>query len=249
MARLSASSRNGLPPTSAYEPPIPAPDHTLRMRCGRVFPHRMILFRKIGPGVHRCHWCRCLVEWRGPFLQPEGFCWFVDGGRNYVDLDQTAEARSGAVELFTDHKDGNARNNDEENLVPSCPSCNSKRARAGNPLVFDPHSSDDASPVPRTTACKQCGDPVGYAGRGRRPSFCGQACRQRHYRVTKCGHPIERVSKTEIARENPDRLADPVTSKGEALTHDPTAKREPLSNPRDGNPQTSSVRAIGCRCR
>jgi hypothetical protein len=35
--------------------------------------------------------------------------------------------------LQTDHLDGNKQNNDPDNLVPVCSSCNKARERAGNP--------------------------------------------------------------------------------------------------------------------
>lgn len=33
-------------------------------RAGWVAEHRMVLYDAIGPGRHRCHWCRREVDWR-----------------------------------------------------------------------------------------------------------------------------------------------------------------------------------------
>lgn len=30
---------------------------------GQAYEHRAVLFDKIGPGVHDCHWCGKAVEW------------------------------------------------------------------------------------------------------------------------------------------------------------------------------------------
>lgn len=79
-------------------------DHPLA-RNGQLEEHRKVLYDKIGPGPHYCHWnCGKLLEWRD------------------------------ANELISDHLNGDKLNNDPENLVPSCRSCNVARARRGNPI-------------------------------------------------------------------------------------------------------------------
>ena len=124
------------PPSSAYAPHVATPDHPLRCRQGTMYPHRVVLFVKIGAGVHACHWCRRAVEWRGVLL-PSKLVVFVDRrGHRRADIDKTEEAREGAVELVTDHLDGDPRNNTPENLVPACRTCNMRRALAGNPRIF-----------------------------------------------------------------------------------------------------------------
>ena len=68
---------------------------------------RLVLFDKIGPGTHPCHWCKTPVTWhagRGP--------------------------RHG--NLIADHLDWNPDNNSAENLVPSCTSCNAHRTWNGS---------------------------------------------------------------------------------------------------------------------
>lgn len=67
-------------------------------RGGQLEEHRKVLYDKIGPGPHYCHWdCGKLLEWGGI----RGIC--------------------------SDHLDGDTLNNDPENLVPSCVVCNRQR--------------------------------------------------------------------------------------------------------------------------
>lgn len=44
---------------------VTAHGHPLADRWGHVLEHRMVLFDKIGPGEHPCHWCGAPVEWGG----------------------------------------------------------------------------------------------------------------------------------------------------------------------------------------
>lgn len=45
------------------------PDHPLADSRGHVYNHRAVLYDSIGPGPHRCHWCRTPVGWdRNPRL-------------------------------------------------------------------------------------------------------------------------------------------------------------------------------------
>jgi hypothetical protein len=37
--------------------------HPLAYANGQVRRHRVVLYDKIGPGSHRCHWCDCVVTW------------------------------------------------------------------------------------------------------------------------------------------------------------------------------------------
>lgn len=39
------------------------PFHPLADRRGAVYEHRRVLYARIGPGVHDCHWCKTPVEW------------------------------------------------------------------------------------------------------------------------------------------------------------------------------------------
>lgn len=73
--------------------------HPLADRWGHVLEHRKVLYDKIGPGAHPCHWCGASVTW--------------DSGYS----------------LTTDHVDFDRSNNDPANLVPSCNPCNAARTR------------------------------------------------------------------------------------------------------------------------
>lgn len=79
---------------------VSAPHHPLADKRGRVAEHRWLLFERIGPGEHPCHWCGDLV------------CW----------MQGMAPAA-----LIADHVDGDSRNNDPANIVESCVRCNSLR--------------------------------------------------------------------------------------------------------------------------
>lgn len=75
-------------------------EHPLTSASGLVYEHQVVLYEKIGPGPHACHWnCGKMLEW---------------GGRNGIHVDHLDEDRS---------------NNDPENLVPSCVGCNWGRSQ------------------------------------------------------------------------------------------------------------------------
>lgn len=84
---------------------IRQPDHPLASDHGKVLEYRAVLYDKIGPGEHPCHWCGTLVRWQR-------------GGKGRGH-------RRG--ELAVDHLDGDTRNNASENLVPACNRCNTLR--------------------------------------------------------------------------------------------------------------------------
>lgn len=73
--------------------------HPLASHHGELLEHRAVLYAKIGPGSHPCHWCGKLREWGGA------------GG------------------IHVDHLDEDKLNNDPENLVPSCKQCNGNRGK------------------------------------------------------------------------------------------------------------------------
>jgi len=97
-AKLARSKR---PPAPHRYRSIPAPGHPLANGVGYVQEHRAVLYAKIGPGTHPCHWCGIPVTW------------------------QRGVPRRGR--LLVDHVDGSLRNNDPANLVPSCSGCNANR--------------------------------------------------------------------------------------------------------------------------
>lgn len=78
--------------------------HPVADKRGSAYSHRLVLFAKLGPGLHPCHWCSTDLEW--------------------------------GVDLTTDHLNDDCTDNDPDNLVPCCQSCNTRRALAkrwGNP--------------------------------------------------------------------------------------------------------------------
>jgi hypothetical protein len=130
---------------------------------------RLVLYGKVGPGEHRCHWCGAPVVWK-----------------------------TGLVEgaLIADHLDWNRNNDDPANLVPSCHSCNAHRRRTGDaPLLQD----DDLTMLwggSRTRAvqryCVVCGDafltiPAAVAeGKG---LYCSRSCARTGPRVRRAALP------------------------------------------------------------
>lgn len=77
--------------------------HPLAAAQGKVLVHRRVLYVKIGPGAHPCHWCGTVVVWR--------------------------VGRIKADSLIADHLDEDRTNNAPENLVASCNPCNANRGR------------------------------------------------------------------------------------------------------------------------
>lgn len=72
--------------------------HPLAGGSGGLAEHRKVLYEKIGPGEHSCHWCGKSLGW-------------------------------GTIHgIIADHLDGDILNNDPNNLVASCFSCNMLRA-------------------------------------------------------------------------------------------------------------------------
>lgn len=84
-------------------------NHPLAPPSGRLPLHRVILYDKIGPGLHPCHRCGQTVNW-------------------------STTSRTGPGVLVAEHIDQNPQNNSPENLAPSCQSCN---IRAGRDSRFE----------------------------------------------------------------------------------------------------------------
>lgn len=67
--------------------------------------HRLVLYEKIGPGAHSCHWCGVRLIWAPTLLH------------------------LGTIQrLVVDHLDDDPTNNDPANLVPACSRCNTLRS-------------------------------------------------------------------------------------------------------------------------
>lgn len=80
---------------------VPAKGHPVAMANGRAYEHRFVLYERIGPGPHECHWCGTEVRWA-----PKG---------------------DPPFELQPDHLNNDGADNRPENLAPSCRSCNITR--------------------------------------------------------------------------------------------------------------------------
>ena len=80
------------------------PDHPLASDSGILAEHRAVLYEKLGPGTHPCHWCGTSVVWARRKSEAKG------------------------QRLFADHIDGDRQNNAPGNLVPSCCACNTTRS-------------------------------------------------------------------------------------------------------------------------
>lgn len=146
--------------------------HPLAWNSGWVHEHRAVLWAKIGPGTHACHWCGKPVRWGGPRQGREG--------------KPTA--------LIADHLDGFALNNAPENLVPSCFSCNLTRrtprvcGQCGSSLEGRRRHARFCSAtcrgraargelVPSPRRCRGCKRPI--AGRRADAVWCSERCRAR----------------------------------------------------------------------
>lgn len=60
--------------------------HPLADKWGHVLEHRKVLYDKIGPGPHACHWCGCAVTWGGLSLTAD-----------HLDFDRANNAPSNLV--------------------------------------------------------------------------------------------------------------------------------------------------------
>jgi hypothetical protein len=89
-------------------------NHIIAPASGRLPLHRFLLWEKIGMGPHLCHYCGTYVNW--------------------------SNRRTAVGCLIAEHVDGDHLNNDPENLVPACQTCNLKRARdhrfVDGPAIF-----------------------------------------------------------------------------------------------------------------
>jgi hypothetical protein len=118
-------------------------EHPL-LSTGNIFQviavHRFILYEKLGPGTHPCHWCGKLLTW---------------GGR-------------GPTSIQTDHIDTVKSHNDPSNLVASCKRCNNMRTCTGinRPVGDNEIFIEQVHPDGHVTrvralifACEICGKP------------------------------------------------------------------------------------------
>jgi hypothetical protein len=128
-------------------------DHPLAPPSGVLPVSRIVLYEKIGPGPHPCHWCGRLVNW-GRGITTDG--------------------------LIADHLDWDHTNDDPANLVPSCNSCNTRRAAPGRQGAIQAY--EPTFPISngyRTRAvqctCGTCGKEF-LATKSRPRLYCSRPC-------------------------------------------------------------------------
>lgn len=107
------------------------PGHPLTQ--GRAEPliesHRLVLYERIGPGEHPCHWCGRVVRWKAGLSRDS---------------------------LIADHVDNNPKNNSLDNIVPACVGCNVHRhRRVGDDELYV--LSDGKRRRAGQRICAQCG--------------------------------------------------------------------------------------------
>jgi endogenous inhibitor of DNA gyrase (YacG/DUF329 family) len=111
---------------------VKMPGHPLARKSGTVMVHRLVLYQRIGPGEHSCHWCGKAVRWGLPLTDPAA--------------------------LVSDHVDGNPRNAEDYNLVPSCSECNTSRMKGlmlGRDEFYIPYRQGKHRA--KSISCPRCG--------------------------------------------------------------------------------------------
>lgn len=134
--------------------------HPLASAGHLVVEARAVLYEKIGPGPHRCHWCGTTVVW--------------------TRLLHVGEAPD---MLVADHLDADPHNDTPENLAPACVGCNATR---GIKVRDDePHRIRANGSRLRGTSriCEACGsDFVAWETRPGRGRFCSRSCARKMQR-------------------------------------------------------------------
>jgi hypothetical protein len=141
---------------------VAVPGHPIAPPSGVTAESRVVLYDKIGPGAHQCHWCG------------EEVAWIAGGGPATPNT------------LIVDHLDWDFRNNDPANLVSSCNKCNAHRTRSGDRRRLEEEETIVVwSGVPTRAVereCEYCGSafliPPSATKRGR-GRFCSRSCARR----------------------------------------------------------------------
>ena len=134
-----------------------AKGHPLAPASGRVAVSRLVLYEKIGVGPHTCQWCGTMLTW-------------------------TFGLKADA--LIVDHLDWDRLNDDPSNLVPSCISCNARRAAPGRRNAIQPGELTVPSfgGKHRTRAIKRTCDACGnefLSSLYKEMRFCSRLCANR----------------------------------------------------------------------
>ena len=130
------------------------PNHSLADKSGYVQQSRVILYQRIGPGWHSCHWCGKKVRWTTLYGKTK-HC------------------------LVADHVNDDELDDSPDNLVPSCQSCNGTRwHQVSDDELFITRANGTRLRAVRRK-CEKCkgqflASPSQIAaGRGR---FCSRSC-------------------------------------------------------------------------
>lgn len=139
-----------------------APAHPLAPKGGYIPNARVVLYEKIGPGPHECHWCQEPIRWT-------------------VGLSGNSRGT-----ITADHLNSDPLDDRPENLVAACGPCNGQRARAvGNDEAFIVRA-DGTRLRGELRRCEACSKefaawPDPRPGRGR---FCSRSCARKAPRRT-----------------------------------------------------------------
>lgn len=180
-AEISAMPKKRGSRENAYRR-VSYPDHPLADGQGCVRVHRLVLYAKIGPGEHPCHWCGRTVSW--------------DVGA------RSLEPRM----LVPDHLDGVKTNNDPDNLVPACTPCNVMRGRSDRVLDHEVYVMDGTTRQrAEKRTCEKCGNEflamkVSINNGGGR--FCSQSCSWSAMLAEKHGHTKDTLFVTNSQGKN-----------------------------------------------
>lgn len=86
---------------------VRAPGHPLAGRDGAALEHRLVLYAKIGPGSHPCHWCGTAVSW------------MVDLTADHLDWDRLNNVAENLVPSCQSCNSGRSKNHRRGSEAPS----------------------------------------------------------------------------------------------------------------------------------
>jgi hypothetical protein len=154
--RCYGASKTGARASGLKHRTVRAYGHPVAPPSGITRESRIVLYDKIGPGPHTCHWCDEPVDWKFGLV---------------------------AGALIADHLNHDSADNSSDNLVPACNSCNAHRTRSGGRARIKEGELTAMVGKSRTRAvlrqCEYCGEsfaaiPALVAlGKGR---FCSSSC-------------------------------------------------------------------------